>query len=251
MPQIMAVRSYHSLHRLPRVTARVLDFTRILKRLSQLDIMELMSQVEILWIREAQDTLVIDRNFESWRKQLGMFLDSDGVWMCGGRLSNARIPYSAKHPVILPRGHTFITLVVGRAHERVLHNGVRETRAELRTKYWLIKGRSFMKQVVHCCVTCRRFEALSYRAPAPPPLPPFQVEEESPFTFTGVDFASPLHIKSPMTVCNGKSLDMFVHMLRRPSHTPRACPSPVCSAIPSVFHEIFITKRASTQAHFQ
>ncbi len=98
----MAVGSYHSLHHLPRVTARVLDFTRILQRLPQLDIMELMSQAEILWIRKAQDTLVIDWNFQSWRKQMGMFLDSDGVWRCGGRLSNTRIPYSAKHPVILP-----------------------------------------------------------------------------------------------------------------------------------------------------
>ncbi len=180
MTQIMAVGSYYSLHRLPRVTARVLDFTRILKPLSQLDIMKLMSRVEILWIREAQDTLVIDRNLESWKNQMGIFLDSDGVWRCGGRLSNARIPYSAKHPVILLRGHTFTTLVAGRAHERVLHNGVRETLAELRTKYRIIKGRSFVKQIVHCSVTCRRFEALSYRAPAPPPLPPFQVEEEPP-----------------------------------------------------------------------
>ncbi len=65
MPQIVAVGSYHSLHRLPRVTAWVVNFTRILKHLPQLDIMELMSQVKILWIQEAQDTLVIDRNFES------------------------------------------------------------------------------------------------------------------------------------------------------------------------------------------
>ena len=44
---------------------------------------------------------------------------------------------------------------------------------------------------------CRRFEGNSYRAPPPPPLPPFRLEEAPPFTHTGVDFAGPLYVRQP------------------------------------------------------
>ena len=53
-----------------------------------------------------------------------------------------------------------------------------------------------MRQTLFHCSVCRRFGALSYSAPPPPPLPPFRVQEEPPFTFSGVDFAGPLYVKS-------------------------------------------------------
>ena len=45
-----------------------------------------------------------------------------------------------------------------RAHECVIHNGVRETLTEVRSRYWITKGRSFVRMIVRQCVTCRRFE---------------------------------------------------------------------------------------------
>ena len=59
-----------------------------------------------------------------------------------------------------------------------------------------MKGRSLVRSIIHRCVLRRRFEASAYYAPPPPPLPEFRVKEEPPFTFTGVDFASPLNIRS-------------------------------------------------------
>ena len=82
-----------------------------------------------------------------------------------------------------------------KAHRRVLHNGVRETLAELRSKFWIIKGKNFVKSVIHHCRLCRRHEK-PYSAPPPPPLPTFRVEEAPPFSFTGVDFAGPLYVRS-------------------------------------------------------
>ena len=46
-------------------------------------------------------------------------------------LSNAEVPYSTKHPILLPKDHQLTTLVVLRAHKRVSHGGVRETLTEL------------------------------------------------------------------------------------------------------------------------
>ena len=79
---------------------------------------------------------------------------------------------------------------------QVLHNGVRETFAELRSKFWIIKGRYFVKSVIHQCHLCRRHEGKPYSAPPPPPLLTFRVEEAPQFSFTGVDFAGPLYVRS-------------------------------------------------------
>ena len=57
-----------------------------------------------------------------------------------------------------------------------------------------------MRQVIHGCVLCRRFEGMPYRTPPAPPLPEFRVNHEPPFTYTGVDFAGPLYIKTTSVI---------------------------------------------------
>ena len=158
--------------------------------------MALRPQSEVLWLKECQTEMLSDPRFVSWKQQLGFFLDHDGLWRCGGRLSIANIPYSTKHSVLLNRKHPFTVLIIRYAHERVMHNGVRETLTEIRSKYWIIKGRSWVRQILFKCTVCRRLEVLPYKAPPPPPLPLFRVMESPPFTFTGVDFAGLLYVKS-------------------------------------------------------
>ena len=67
---------------------------------------------------------------------------------------------------------------------------------ELRSRYWIIKERAFVKKIVHQCVRvlCKRFKSPPYKAPPPPPLPAFRVIERPPFSFVGVDFAGPVYI---------------------------------------------------------
>ena len=207
LSKIIDCSQFSMIQRLFRVTAYVLKFTSILKQrvksnnnmsstsstiLSTAEI----SHTETLWIKEAQTTLVKDKKFASWKKQFNLFLDPIGLWRCGGRLSNAEVPYSTKHPILLPRNHYLSTLIVLRAHERVLHDGTKETLTEVRSKYWIVKGRSFVKSILRHCTLCHRYEGKAYTAPAPPPLPKFRVREEPPFTYTGVDFARPLFVKS-------------------------------------------------------
>lgn len=64
--------------------------------------------------------------------------DDKGLWKCGGKLHNANIPCSAKHPIFIPRTHYLATLLVQDPHSCVHHNGVRETLTEVRSKYWII-----------------------------------------------------------------------------------------------------------------
>ena len=114
----------------------------IKSKISANDIMD----AEVYWIKVAQST--IDEKDFTLCHQLQLFRDENQVWRCGGRLENARVSFSAKHPVILPRRHHFTRLVVLDAHMRVSHNGVKETLAEIRSRFWIVSGRQFVRQIL-------------------------------------------------------------------------------------------------------
>ena len=98
-------------------------------------------------------------------------------------------------PVILPRQHRFTRLVIEECHQRVHHSGVRATLAELRSRYWVPRGRQVVKRILSECVTCRRFTGKPYSTPPTAALPDFRVKEAPPFSRVGVDFAGPLYVK--------------------------------------------------------
>ena len=75
--------------------------------------------------------LVKCAQFNGWKKQFGLFIDPEGVGRCGGRLSNADVPYT-RHPILLPRDHPLTELLVLKAHTRVFHNGIKETLTDYR-----------------------------------------------------------------------------------------------------------------------
>ncbi|XP_033229007.1 uncharacterized protein LOC117180627 [Belonocnema kinseyi] len=68
--------------------------------------------------------------------KLNPFIDH-GVIKVGGRLTNANLPVSQKHPIILPKNHS-----------KTLY-GVRET-------FWPIDGRNTTRHIVRQCVRCCR-----------------------------------------------------------------------------------------------
>ncbi len=151
---------FSSKERLLHLTARVLKCARVWKcRIKKVDA-DITSEVtladiqeaENCWIRETQESLTIDPRFPTWQQQFGLFFDDNGVWRCGGRLSKADLPFITKHPVLLTQHHHLTSLIVHDAHARVKHNGVKETLAELRSGYWIIRGRSFVRKILNQCV---------------------------------------------------------------------------------------------------
>ena len=199
--QIMDCERFGTLSRLLKVTTYVVKFVRMLKkkvRITDENSAQLSdsAEAERLCIIEAQTPLTQDRSFDAWEKQFGLFLDPSGIWRCRGRLTHAELPYSTKHPMLLNKNHFLTTLIVKNARERVQHNGVKETLTEVRSKYWVIRGRSLVKSILGHCVLCQHFEGKPFSAPLPPPLPSFRVKEAPPFTYTAIDFAGPLHVKT-------------------------------------------------------
>ena len=164
---IIDCERYSSLHKLYQVTAYVLKFINILRKRTtspNLTVQDICRS-ERYWVQDCQKCLEKVRRFPTWQTQFGLFRDKNELWRCGGRLQNADLPFATKHPLLLDHSHYITLLVVRQAHARVQHNGVKETLAEVCMKFWIIRGRSLVKQIIHKCVVCRRFEGLPYHAP--------------------------------------------------------------------------------------
>ena len=154
-----------------------------------------LAVAELYWIQACQRVSVHNKKFEEWTKQFGLYLDDANLWRCKGRLSCADLPEATKHPLFLPSGHYFTTLLILDCHQRVMHGGIKETLTELRARFWVVKGRSLVRKVLRQCVRCMRYNGRPYSAPNPPPLPHFRVNASPPFSSIGVDYAGPLYIK--------------------------------------------------------
>ena len=104
--KIMKCEDYNNLRRLLTVTAHLLKFIKILKRRTSPEASDCLEvdeipKAEILWITELQQLLVKDGHFDCWKKQFGLFVDQDGIWRCRGRIANAHVSFSTKHPILL------------------------------------------------------------------------------------------------------------------------------------------------------
>ena len=208
LKELLTIENFLSYHRLLRTTMYVLRFVRRLKikanigngqscKESDGSWTEGIDQAEILWLKEMQVSLKEHPKYSDWELEFETFTDEKGIIRCGGRLENANIIESAKHPILLDPRHHLTRLIVNHCHERVKHCGFKGTLTELRARFWIVRGRQFIRNIIHKCVVCRKHEGQPYRAPPPPPLPGCRVKEDFPFTSTGVDFAGPLSVKNP------------------------------------------------------
>ena len=53
--------------------------------------------------------------------------------------------FGSRYPVILPREGHFAELIIDQCHKIVKHNGVKDTLTELRSNFWIVKGRQKIK----------------------------------------------------------------------------------------------------------
>ena len=119
--------------------------------------------VKLLWIQENQAKLENSDNFNNLKNSLRLQKDSNDIYRSSSRISHAKsLSYDAKNPIILCRNHRLTEMIVWDAHNRIKHLGERQTLAKTRSCYWIPRGKSFVKKVLHCCITCKRFNSRPY-----------------------------------------------------------------------------------------
>ena len=221
--KVIDCSKFSSLNRLLRVTAYVHKFVQRLKpkvngisASKELTASEIR-QAEFCWIQSVQGSsfnkeinYLVKKEATSphtYVNQFGLYLDDKGLLRCKGRVGNAILSSTNKHPYLLPPNHPFSNLLILHIHSKIKHSGIRDTLATLREVYWILRGREAIKKTIRRCVLCRKLEGLAYKSQPTPDLPRIRVSEEPPFTHTCVDFAGPLY---PTTKTNGVVIKAFV-----------------------------------------
>ena len=226
-----------------RVTAYVLRFIKGLRQLAPLSrssdnvqplillSAEELHITETYWIRSIQaksfasEMSYLQSNCHSSkpiRNQFGLFMDSNKVLKCRGRINEADLPATSKQLILLPSKHHVVELLIQDVHKKIKHSGtsdtlstIRErfwilkgtsdTLSTIRERFWILKGRQAVKRVLKSCTICNRFEGLPYSSAISPDLPALRVSDGPPFTHIGVDYAGPLYTHEKLPNNNVKT----------------------------------------------
>ena len=227
---VMDLSRYSTLCKLLRVTATVLKFIDISRKICSLEQTELsvadLTRADTLWIKSIQansftselQALQQSGPNSSLNTQLNLFLDPDGVIRCQGRIENADVSSSSKTPILLPSHSHYTNLLIQQKHCEVLHNGIRDTLTAVRETHWIVKGRAAVKRVLDCLLDLvgagdyvawlLPFLHISYMLHIYAKfnqLPQDRVSSQAPSSMTGVDFAGPLYVQ-----VTGQSIKTYV-----------------------------------------
>ncbi|GFX40500.1 integrase catalytic domain-containing protein [Trichonephila clavipes] len=89
-------------------------------------------------------------------KALDPFLDENSLLRVGGRLSNADLPFEAKHQIIIPSKHKFTKLLFEHMLKKFFHIGAHGLVHQIRMQFWPINGKGIARKTVHDCIACFR-----------------------------------------------------------------------------------------------
>ena len=122
--------------------------------------------------------------------------DEHGILRAHERLENVRtLPEDMRNPVILPKNHKLVKLLLKYLHEKRGHCGYKSLVHEARRKYWIIGVRSMAKDLTTTCTTCIKLK----RKPLEQlmgQIPVIRVAFGTPaFMCTALDMFGPLHIR--------------------------------------------------------
>lgn len=90
----------------------------------------------------------------------------------------------------------FTTLVIRNAHGEVMHQEVEATLNRIRERFWIIKGRRSVKNILFKCIICKRYQGKTLLSPPPPDLPDFRIDCSYAFCNVGLDYAGPLYVRN-------------------------------------------------------
>lgn len=163
-----------------------------------------------------QDHAILPKVYAS----LDPFRDEAGIIRVGGRLHNAPLTFSSRHPALLPAKSAIAKLIVAHIHTQHFHAGPTLTLSLLRSKFWVPGATKLIRSLISRCVSCRIRNAKPLN-PMMGILPPERFEQFRAFSNTGVDYAGPLQIKESnlrKTAVRKGYLCLFVCMASKAVH---------------------------------
>lgn len=149
------------------------------------------------------------KNTASPRLQsLSPFLDDSGLIRVGGRIQQSHLKYEAKHPIIMPKTHHVVNLLVDYYHLKYLHAGPQFLQAHISQKFWILSARSTIRQRIYKCINCFRCRP-SLATQKMGELPQVRLTQGRVFLNTGSDFLGPFLIK-PNSLRKSSAVKMYI-----------------------------------------
>ena len=256
LAQMVDLNRFSDFDKATRVAAYVLRFASHSEReTGDLTCEEISNARKMLIISEQQlDAQSRGKDFEKDKANLRIFVDDDGVMRCRGRIENSDLPYDSKFPIYIPRRSRLAELIVLQAHDAVFHQKVRSTLTEIRTTYWIPRGRQLVKNVLIKCRLCKWLDSPAFSLPPSPPLPDYRMQIAPPFSNVGFDHMGPLWVYD--IFCKSKlhkvqvalftcCVTRMVHLELQPSLDGPAC----IRAIKRTFARVGYAKRLVSDNH--
>lgn len=89
--------------------------------------------------------------------RLDVFLDIRSILHVAGRLKNPLLICNLKYPILFPRRHEVIDMIVNQRHQKVAHSCRVFTLNCLRNSgFWVISGNYMCRSIISNCVMCKR-----------------------------------------------------------------------------------------------
>ena len=101
---------------------------------------------------------------------LNLKLDEGGIISCYGRMTNANLPQEKTTPILLPQKEKITTC--------------RSQSYTVSTKYWIVRGRIEVKNVLRKCRICPKYQGGPFK------MPP-KLTRSAPFKYTDLDYFGP------------------------------------------------------------
>lgn len=118
-----------------------------------------------------------------------------GLIRVGGRLRYSEdLEYDTIHPIVLDPKNPITKLLIADFDSTLCHPGPQRVFAQLRRKYWVLRGRQAVKSVQRLCRDCRRWKG-SPSVPRMADLPLSRLRlYKPPFWSTGMDCFGPFNV---------------------------------------------------------
>ena len=123
-------------------------------------------------------------------RSLHPYLVRDGLLHLGGRLSQADILFTQKHPVLLSAKDELTRRIFEQTHVSMCHCGPTLLMCDVGKRFYCTGARLLAKQICHQCLHCRKIQ-FKAQSQLMGQLPKDRVTPSRPFSTTGVDYCGP------------------------------------------------------------
>lgn len=130
-----------------------------------------------------------------------LHVDNDGLLRARTRLTQGpHFTFDEANPIIIPSPSRLATSIVLYYHRLNAHLGVSAVLNAIRRRFWIVRGRQVIKNILRGCVVCKRSHGPSADQ-IQAPLPAERVSLVAPFAVTAVDFCGPFYTRSREGTC--------------------------------------------------